>query len=205
MKIEEYPPAHVPPQRLEALAQEFLKKYNPNEDLPVPIEEIVEFDLGLNIVPLPNLKKDLDVEGFLSLSRREISVDQGQLEGYETRFRFTLAHEVGHMLLHSRLYEGLGIRSLEQWIGFLETTDSGLISNYEWQARNLAGRILVPEAALIEIARRHLKRVPADVIEKVTPREVLRSLSIPLADEFLVSAIVVENRLLGDRVGERLG
>jgi hypothetical protein len=204
MKSEEYPPAFVPPQRLEAVAQEFLKNYNPSGNLPVPIEEIVEFDLGMNIVPLPNLQKDFDIEGFLSLGRREISVDQGQLEGYETRFRFTLAHEVGHMLLHRRLYEGLAIRSLEQWIGFRETVDPELISDYEWQADNLAGRILVPEAPLIVIARRHLQKVPPDLLERVTQREVLRSLSLPLADEFQVSPGVVEIRLFGDRVGDKM-
>src|SRR5258706_1033259 len=136
----------------------------------VPIEELVEFDLKLNIVPLPNLYKDLGIEGFLSMSHREISVDQTQLESFETRLRFTLAHEVGHMLLHRELYEGLAIRSLEDWMGFLETVDPGLISDYEWQARNLAGRILVPEVPLIEIARQFLQKVPVEVLERATQR-----------------------------------
>ena len=36
-------------------AAEFLRKYHPTLELPVPIEKIVEFSLGLDIVPMPNL------------------------------------------------------------------------------------------------------------------------------------------------------
>jgi len=204
MALEQYPPAYVPPQQLEEAAQGFLREYNATGTLPVPIEEIVEFDLKMNIVPLPNLYRDLGIEGFLSMSRGEISIDQTQFESFETRYRFTLAHEVGHMLLHRDLYERIDIRSLEGWMEVLEMIEPGLISDYEWQARNLAGRILVPEAPLTEMARQFLRKIPADVLERVTQREVLRSLSIPLADEFLVSPSVVENRLIGDRVGKKV-
>lgn len=35
--------------------------------LPVAIEAIAEFDLGLNIFPFPNFQETFDIEGFRKL------------------------------------------------------------------------------------------------------------------------------------------
>jgi len=43
--------------------------------VPVPIEEIVEFGLGINIIPLPGLHVSHEIDGFLSADMTEISVD----------------------------------------------------------------------------------------------------------------------------------
>jgi hypothetical protein len=53
-------------------ANAFLVKYYSSFDLPVPIEKIVEFDLGINIVPFPNLYRDHSINGFLTYDMREI-------------------------------------------------------------------------------------------------------------------------------------
>jgi hypothetical protein len=44
-------------------AEDFLREHKRNETLPVDIETIVEFDLGLNIFPFPNLQETFDIEG----------------------------------------------------------------------------------------------------------------------------------------------
>lgn len=36
-------------------ADNFLKQYHPSREIPVPIEEIIEFQMGLDIVPIPGL------------------------------------------------------------------------------------------------------------------------------------------------------
>jgi hypothetical protein len=43
-------------QQIGEIAQQFLQKYHPSFDIPVPIEAIIEFKLGLNIFPFPNPK-----------------------------------------------------------------------------------------------------------------------------------------------------
>ena len=45
-------------------ADEFLRTYNPSGAIPVPIEEIVEFEFNINIVPVLGLQRQLEVEGF---------------------------------------------------------------------------------------------------------------------------------------------
>ncbi len=57
-------------------AEDFLREHKRNEILPVDIEAIAEFDLGLNIFPFPNLPSSLEAsastcDGFRkSMSRR---------------------------------------------------------------------------------------------------------------------------------------
>ena len=60
-------------------AQEFLSQYYPSLELPVPIERIIDVELGINIFPFPRLYKDFKQNGFLSRDRSTIYVDEIQL------------------------------------------------------------------------------------------------------------------------------
>lgn len=198
------PPAFVSTEHLEGVARSFLTKHHPSGEIPIPIEEIVEFGLGLNIIPIPNLYREFSIEGWLSVDRRSISVDQTQLEQFETRFRFTLAHEVSHLILHGDLYSERRLGSLEEWIQHCLSLDPALVDSYEWQARNLAGRILVPEFELIQRARKYLDKIPDELRQNSDPQAILGAVAFPLADDFNVHEVVVQIRLIGDRVGQRL-
>ena len=79
-------------------AENFLKEYKRENTIPVDIETIVEFDLGLNIFPFPNLQTTFDVDGFISGDLTVIYVDEFIYQQRPARYRFTLAHEVGHFL-----------------------------------------------------------------------------------------------------------
>ena len=61
---------------LSRVAQEFLATHHPSGELPVPLEEIIEFDLELDIVPVPGLMTDLDVDAFITADLKEIRVDK---------------------------------------------------------------------------------------------------------------------------------
>jgi len=169
----------------------------------VPIEEIVEFDLGLDVVPLPNLHRDFQIESWLSHDTKSIFVDLRQCEAMETRYRFSLAHEVGHLLLHADLYRGSRLASFEGWLAFHEGLDPILRDNMEWQARSLAGRILVPAAPLLKQAQQLLDRARKRLPKAVSSEALFGSISIPL-DVFNVHEEVVRIRLSGDRLGRRL-
>jgi len=47
--------------QLQQAAEDFLTRHHPGGTLPIPIEEIVEFGVGLDIVPFPNLRGAFDV------------------------------------------------------------------------------------------------------------------------------------------------
>ncbi len=198
-------PPFFRPDRLEAIAEEFLREHHPSLRIPVPIEEIVEFGLGLNIVPFPGLRAEFDVDGFLTFVPTTIYVDQLQMERYEPRYRFTLAHEVGHWLLHRDLYVDAGISDLASYIAAYEQMDDGAQNEMEFQARNLGGRILLPRGpfvgALTEVFEPFRPKLPktADV------RQVCARLATILAPRFNVSDQVVQTRLVGDGLCEEVG
>jgi hypothetical protein len=97
-------------------AQDFLSEYHSSFELPIPIEEIIDVKMGLDIVPFPNLYRDYGLSGYLSQDRTTIFVDQFQSDNYEEKFRFTLAHELGHFFLHRSFYEDLPFRSPDEYV-----------------------------------------------------------------------------------------
>ena len=196
------PPTFIKPAQLEGIAGRFLREHHPSGELPVPIEAIVEFSLGINIIPVERLWKDFDTDGWLSNDLSTIYVDEVQMTDYETRYRFTLTHEVAHLLLHADLYRSAGFQTVEEWLSWREAMDEKLVDDYEWQGRNLAGRILVPTAPLVEKALAALKEREDRLPPGVDPRLLWQYVAIPLADDFNVHESVVFYRLDGDRVGE---
>jgi len=53
-------------------ADDFLLTHNPSAIIPVPIEEIVEFEFNINIVPVLALQREFEVEGFTSSDLKNI-------------------------------------------------------------------------------------------------------------------------------------
>jgi Zn-dependent peptidase ImmA (M78 family) len=100
-------------------AEDFLTKHHPALDLPIPIEWIIEFNLNLDIVPIPYLYKTFKQSGFLSSNRKTIFIDEYQYDNFVEKYRFTLAHEIGHLVMHESMYEGLSFDSVHEYIEFM--------------------------------------------------------------------------------------
>lgn len=171
----------------------------------MPIEQIVEFDVGLGIMPMPNLERDFDVDSFLTLVPDTIVVDQNEMLNQPERYRFSLAHEVGHWLLHRSLYEMSAVTNLESYFAAYEALDADDLGRYEFQARNLGGRILLPRAPFLAAAEKALpslkKLLPADA----GPSLLCKGLAKMVAPTFEVTEQVTETRLVGDALCEELG
>jgi Zn-dependent peptidase ImmA (M78 family) len=198
------PREFVSSQDLERVAKQFLQQHHPSLELPIPIEEIAEFGLDLDIVPIPGLYRDYKIESWLSCDQQAIYIDQRQCEEMETRYRFSLAHEIGHLLLHSDLYKEVSLGSFEDWISFHEGLDAALRDSLEWQARSLAGRILVPAGPLLLQAQQRIDSVKTKLPKGVDPEALFGAVAIPLSDVFNVHEEVVRIRLSGDGIGHGL-
>jgi Zn-dependent peptidase ImmA (M78 family) len=83
----------------------FLSKLHPSHSIPIPIETIIDVQLGINIFPFPRLYKDHCQNGYLSKDRTTIYIDDVQYDQFNEKYRFTLAHELGHYILHESCYE----------------------------------------------------------------------------------------------------
>lgn len=68
-------------------ANDFLHAYNPSGTIPVPIEEIVEFEFGINIVPILGLQREFEIEGFTSSDLKNIYVDEYVNKGHHETTR----------------------------------------------------------------------------------------------------------------------
>jgi len=174
-------------------AQNFLNTYHPDNTYPIPIEEIIEFKLKLDIIPIPGLHKAFDIDGFLSADRKSISVDESACQSRPGRYRFTLAHEIGHFILHKDIYEKHKFNTIEDWKKFIENFEEREYRWFEWQANEFAGLILVPNHHLEKRYKYHIKQIES---LKLVNEDVILDTTIELlAEDFIVSKEVIQRRL----------
>ncbi len=182
-------------QRIGQIADEFLSKYYPRLSLPIPIEEIAEQKLNLRIVQKMGLKKDYDVEGFLISDLSTIFLDFNMYLKYENRTRFTLAHEVGHLILHGEIFKKLNINSVEKLNDFsIKLTDE----EYNWleyQAYSFASHVLVPKDLLFIELKKKLGKIPS-----FEAPELLAPVAQDLLDVFQVSGDVMLRRFQKENI-----
>ncbi len=95
-------------------AAAFLEEFHEERTLPVPIEEIVEFDYEIEVIPIDGILDDLEIDAFLTSNLKTIYVDEFVMKHRHRRLRFSLAHELAHFELHRPLYEEARITSVQE-------------------------------------------------------------------------------------------
>lgn len=135
-------------------SEKFLRNYHPTRSMPVPIHEIIDIKIGIHIFPQFMMEKNIGLVGFLTNDFSTIYVDENVHEYQEARFRFTLAHEIGHMILHKSMYKDLSFSSAEEWKQIQSSMKDDVRQWFEWQANCFAGLILVPRDELATNVRR---------------------------------------------------
>lgn len=137
------------PREIRAKAESFLDRHHPSRELPIPIEDIADAGLDLDIIPLPGLKDNFESDAFLSNDLTSIYVDEYVYEHYENRYRFTLCHELGHLWLHDYIYKACDIRNVDDFHRFNEALDPKQKSDMETQANMFAGYVLAPDTQVV--------------------------------------------------------
>jgi Zn-dependent peptidase ImmA (M78 family) len=182
------PPPLEPPilsyEQINEAAEHFLKKYHSGNSLPIPIEEIIEFRFGMDIVSFPNLQAMFDVDGFMAGDMSCIYVDEFVYMNREGRYRFTLAHEIGHVALHKDMLEQIRPRSHEEWEDFISHVDNEAYEWLEWQAYAFGGLVLAPREHLLK----HCDELMSSLIKKI---ELAKSSSLPKESyaEYVIDAM----------------
>lgn len=181
--------------RIGEAAKRFLNNYHPRLSLPIPIEEIAEQKLNLRIREQMNLKKDYDVDGFLISDLTTIFIDFNLYMNFENRTRFTIAHEIGHFILHSELFKNLNINSIEDLNIFAANLTDEEHGWLEYQAYSFASHVLVPTQLLTNELRKKLGRIPS-----LEAPEILATIIEDLLDVFQVSGDVLARRLVKEEI-----
>lgn len=178
-------------------ARNFLKEYHPSLKPPIPIEYIIEFDLELRIQPLLHMYTIFKQSGFLNRDRTVIYVDEYQYDNLWEKYRFTLAHEVGHFLMHENIYKDLPtFNSEEEFLDWLFSRPNDQVKWFENHADWFAAQVLVPSEPLnehcIELLEANREIYSGAIF---TPHEFWSDASHDLAESFQVNPLVMQIRL----------
>ena len=200
MDYSEFKCKWIEPASLWNIADETRNKYWPEPKLPVNTEEIVEFRLWLNIEPVKYLLSTIDIDAYLKRDLSGIVVDYDcyMNDKFANRMRFSFAHELGHYFLHKELYTKFGVDSLGDWKEFILNVPENEYRNFEWQANEFAGRLIVPFpelAAEMKKAKKILEDNKLIPFLKKDPDAVLSRISPTLCKPFGVSTEVIETRV----------
>jgi len=147
------------------------------------------------------LRDLLEVDGFISSDLTCISVDQFVLERRLNRYRFTLAHELGHWYLHRDLYAELRFTSINEWKQFQEEVDETDYDWLEYQAYAFAGLVLAPTGHLraqFQSAAKAAERVGFS--REGEPEAFYEYVVETLREVFEVSGAVVAKRLRSENL-----
>ncbi len=182
-------------------ADEFLRKYNPSGAIPVPIEEIVEFEFDINVVSVLGLQREFEVEGFTSSDLKNIYVDEYVYSDRINRYRFTLAHEIGHIVLHRNLYNANRFSSIAGWKEFTNSLPATDHRWLEYQGYAFAGLVLVPQKSLIKQTEKWIKKIRGEGVSLEQNWDFAWELITEhLGKAFQVSSSVIEKRLEKDGI-----
>ncbi len=150
-------------------------------------------------MPVPGLKEAFEIVGFTSSDLSEITVDEYVYKSQANRYRFTLAHEAGHVVLHADLFKQQRFRTIDDWKDFVRTFPELDLSRLEWQAHSFAGLVLVPGDAWERVVRDVIRQVRAQGVNR--ERDFANDLVVDVgATRFEVSAEVIQRRLGYDQL-----
>ena len=140
--------------RIETIAQEFLSRYwDPREQF-VNIEAIIERDLGMLIEYVDHDSRRIlgSVAKHLSDGRYVIIVNESYADDRNAcKYRYTLAQEISHILLHRDLLDS--IKTTEDAVNFQSSLSPKEYSHkIESPANRCAGAILMPQHQFREAA-----------------------------------------------------
>ncbi len=189
-------------------AEQFRRKYWASDKVPVDVLEIAEFDLELNIRTISRLKEDADVDALLLGDWQTLIVDQQQYleDRFINRMRFSIAHEIGHYVLHREVFQQIPRQSVEDWIQFMSGMPDKEYGLLEFHANEFAGRLLVPFDEL----KREFDKSMEELNDNGIPSHKIADshlayLCIPLARHFMVSQEVIERRIWKEKLWPLMG
>ena len=217
-------PPFLRKEKIERAAMNLLAGYGQKfgfvEKGPIPVEEILEshLELSLDFADLPARLGYPDVLGATWIQDRNVIIDQSldpdEHPKKEGRYRFTIAHELGHWELHRHLF-GSNPDQLSFFFAEEENPEPSIVCRtrsrkdpMEWQADAFAGYLLMPKEMVFQSWREiygglepyiavdeiAYKSSQWGLSEDITPTvDIARE----MAEAFLVSGQAMQIRLVG--------
>jgi hypothetical protein len=153
---------HRPAATAQALLGEFEERYDDAAAPPIPVERLASALLGLfvdeadDLRTLPGAPTDQGrLSGMLDSEEMIIWLDRGEARRSSGRRRFTIAHEIGHLLLHVPTFDKVYYDQLADVQEIEEGSPAAKLSEprrREREANVFARELLMPEALVNEQA-----------------------------------------------------
>jgi len=193
----------LPKSVLAAEASSFLSQ-NELTEIPIDIEYVAECNYKIHIVPFAGLLQEYGIDGYSASDFSAIYVDEFVYNQRPTRLRFTVAHELGHRVLHEKYLSMLKFSSVNHWIEvILNNLDRSDYEKMEYQANAFAGLVLVPQDHL-KVRFKNLLHMLTTLIEEAKSNGLARNdyldtviytIADELSSEFEVSLDVMIIRI----------
>ncbi len=147
----------------------------------------------------------IDIDGFISNDLKNIFIDNRIYSDirFENRLRFTYAEEVGHLVLHKEAIENCEFRTEQDWVKYREEMPEEEVSWFEFQAKEFAGRLLVPKAELIHQIQNNEAKIHdfRKVYDDNNHDDLLiTALSRVICSKFDVSEYVIDKRIKREKI-----
>jgi len=180
--------SYYPSQTIRQTADDFRNTYWHSEELPIDIAGIVELDLKLEIRPVDRLKEFLDIDALLFGNMKGITVDKQDFmnDKAQNRLRFSLAHEIGHYVLHRDVYNNFPYDDPDGWIELTQQIPKEEYDWIEYHANEFAGRLLVARDFLEKDLKKAVKHAESTGFSKWNALDKDRK---EFAKEYIASAI----------------
>ncbi len=200
MNPKEFKAPFIPIQHIRSEADNFRQTYWPSNTIPVNIFDILEFELDIEMRTISTLKKDADIDALLLGDLKTIVVDTHDLmdDRSQNRLKFSIAHEIGHLVLHADVFETIKFSSIDEWIQFFQEIPEDQYRWIENHAYEFAGRLLVPADKLKEALKDAISKAESLGFDKwdASGESTLEYISNGIARGFEVSGQVIEKRLI---------
>ena len=166
----------------------------------VDIESIIPEYAGIRVECAYGLKRQFDTWAYISVSQLKIFIDASLMDTnsimYLKKYRFTLAEELAHFLLHKDIYKNCN--SAKDRLEIHKNIGDAQVGRLDRQAKALAGSLLLPKE---KVENRMEKLVPEHGIEQDGVDIICRI----LGREFDVNHTAVRKRLKNLGYHDRLG
>ena len=178
---------------LEPIARRLLEERFP-EGVPIPvdIDYLAESEPGVSLDIMPGLRHKFGIAGAVIVHPEErrftILIDQSVADGNAAFYRFTLAEEFSHLVLHRSVLEQ--IKTVEDAARL--HASPAYYDHLDRNAKWLASALLMPESYLQEDSRTSFRRLRAAPHDEPT---LVYKLTIRLAQRYNVSQVAMSHRL----------
>lgn len=174
--------------------------------LPIDVFSVVELELSLDVIPFDDLYEKYRIDAAIRSDFSGVYIDTNDFKLLDTdhdpnlnRLRFSIAHELGHMVLHREEFESNGFKTVSDFIAWTESL-GGRNYNIEQEANEFAGRLLVPIERLAELFYDFSQKAEKTLTEDWRSQSGIRWSACELiAPRFGVSPYVIDVRF--DREG----